>query len=316
MKNELITFTSPKSSVSEVFRTLRTNIQFINISNKLKSILVTSTIPGEGKSWVSANLAITFAQAGKKVILVDADMRKGRQHEVFELSNENGLSNYLISAVGENKIDLNDYIKQTLVENLYVITAGINPPNPSELLTSQKMSDLIKALENTADIVIFDGTPSTIVTDALILSRNIGSTLIVTSHKQTKMEDLKQIKKNIENVGGKIAGVVVNKIPRSQKVYGGGYYYENSIIVNNKKNWLGNIVKSINKTDKKQDTVKMKNEEDKKKVPLKKEKVKLEKPKATKRKKQDIESVKKQEEDIDINLVLKQLTKYLSEEKK
>lgn len=316
MKNELITFTSPKSSVSEVFRTLRTNIQFINISNKLKSILVTSTIPGEGKSWVSANLAITFAQAGKKVILVDADMRKGRQHEVFELSNENGLSNYLISAVGENKIDLNDYIKQTLVENLYVITAGINPPNPSELLTSQKMSDLIKALENTADIVIFDGTPSTIVTDALILSRNIGSTLIVTSHKQTKMEDLKQIKKNIENVGGKIAGVVVNKIPRSQKVYGGGYYYENSITVNNKKNWLGNIVKSINKTDKKQDTVKMKNEEDKKKVPLKKEKVKLEKPKATKRKKQDIESVKKQEEDIDINLVLKQLTKYLSEEKK
>lgn len=316
MKNELITFTSPKSSVSEVFRTLRTNIQFINISNKLKSILVTSTIPGEGKSWVSANLAITFAQAGKKVILVDADMRKGRQHEVFELSNENGLSNYLISAVGENKIDLNDYIKQTLVENLYVITAGINPPNPSELLTSQKMSDLIKALENTADIVIFDGTPSTIVTDALILSRNIGSTLIVTSHKQTKMEDLKQIKKNIENVGGKIAGVVVNKIPRSQKVYGGGYYYENSIIVNNKKNWLGNIVKSINKTDKKQDTVKMKNEEDKKKVPLKKEKVKIEKPKATKRKKQDIESVKKQEEDIDINLVLKQLTKYLSEEKK
>lgn len=316
MKNELITFTSPKSSVSEVFRTLRTNMQFINISNKLKSILVTSTIPGEGKSWVSANLAITFAQAGKKVILVDADMRKGRQHEVFELSNENGLSNYLISAVGENKIDLNDYIKQTLVENLYVITAGINPPNPSELLTSQKMSDLIKALENTADIVIFDGTPSTIVTDALILSRNIGSTLIVTAHKQTKMEDLKQIKKNIENVGGKIAGVVVNKIPRSQKVYGGGYYYENSIIVNNKKNWLGNIVKSINKTDKKQDTVKMKNEEDKKKVPLKKEKVKLEKPKATKRKKQDIEPVKKQEEDIDINLVLKQLTKYLSEEKK
>lgn len=316
MKNELITFTSPKSSVSEVFRTLRTNMQFINISNKLKSILVTSTIPGEGKSWVSANLAITFAQAGKKVILVDADMRKGRQHEVFELSNENGLSNYLISAVGENKIDLNDYIKQTLVENLYVITAGINPPNPSELLTSQKMSDLIKALENTADIVIFDGTPSTIVTDALILSRNIGSTLIVTAHKQTKMEDLKQIKKNIENVGGKIAGVVVNKIPRSQKVYGGGYYYENSITVNNKKNWLGNIVKSINKTDKKQDTVKMKNEVDKVKEPLKKEKVKLEKPKATRRKKQDIEPVKKQEEDIDINLVLKQLTKYLSEEKK
>lgn len=316
MRNELITFTSPKSSVSEVFRTLRTNMQFINVSNKLKSILVTSTIPGEGKSWVSANLAITFAQAGKKVILVDADMRKGRQHEVFELSNENGLSNYLISAVGENKINLDDYIKQTLVENLYVITAGVVPPNPSELLTSQKMSDLIKVLEGIADVVIFDGTPSTIVTDALILSRNIGSTLIVTSHKQTRMEDLKQIKKNIENVGGKIAGVVVNKIPRSQKVYGGGYYYENSITVNNKKNWLENIVKSIHKTDKKQDEVQIKKEVDKLKVAPKKEKVKQENQKNVKRKKENIETSNKNEEDIDINLVLKQLTKYLSEDKK
>lgn len=316
MRNELITFTSPKSSVSEVFRTLRTNMQFINVSNKLKSILVTSTIPGEGKSWVSANLAITFAQAGKKVILVDADMRKGRQHEVFELSNENGLSNYLISAVGENKIDLDNYIKPTLVENLYVITAGVVPPNPSELLTSSKMSDLIKLLEKSADVVIFDGTPSTIVTDALILSRNIGSTLIVTSHKQTKMEDLKQIKKNIENVGGKIAGVVVNKIPRSQKVYGGGYYYENSITVNNKKNWLENIVKSIHKTDKKQDKVKIEKEVDKLKVAPKKEKSKTENQKSTKRKKQDIDQSKTNEEDIDINLVLKQLTKYLSEDKK
>lgn len=315
MRNELITFTSPKSSVSEVFRTLRTNVQFINASNKLKSILVTSTVPGEGKSYVSANLAITFAQAGKRVVLVDADMRKGRQHEVFELSNENGLSNYLISAVEDDKIDLGDYIKPTIVENLYVMTAGIVPPNPAELLTSQKMSDLIKALEKSADIVIFDGTPSTIVTDALIISRSIGSTLIVTSHKQTKMEDLKQIKKNIENVGGKIAGVVVNKVPRSQKIYGGGYYYESSIIVNNKKKWLDNIFNSIHKTDKKQEDTKMKKEVEKLKSVPKKETVKAEKPKATRRKKQDIESIKK-EEDIDINLVLKQLTKYLSEEKK
>lgn len=315
MKNELITFTSPKSSVSEVFRTLRTNMQFINASNKLKSILVTSTVPGEGKSYVSANLAITFAQAGKKVILVDADMRKGRQHEVFELSNENGLSNYLVSAVEEAKVDLGDYIKPTVVENLFVMTAGIVPPNPSELLTSEKMSDLIKALEKSADIVIFDGTPSTIVTDALIIARIIGSVLIVSSHKQTKMEDLKQIKKSIENVGGKIAGVVVNKVPRSQKIYGGGYYYESSIIVNNKKNWLDNMIKYIHKTDKKQEDIKAKKEVKKLKESPKKETTKLDKPKTTRRKKQDTESVKK-EEDIDINLVLKQLTKYLSEEKK
>lgn len=316
MKNELITFTSPKSAVSEVFKTLRTNIQFINVSNKLKSILVTSTVPGEGKSWVSANLAITFAQAGKRVVLVDADMRKGRQHDVFGLSNENGLSNYLISAVGENKVDLGDYIKQTLVENLYVITAGVVPPNPSELLTSSKMSDLIKILENSADVVIFDGTPSSIVTDALILSRNIGSTLIVTSHKQTKMEDLKQVKKHIENVGGKIAGVVLNKVPCSQKIHGGGYYYENSLTINSKKKWLDNIVKLIQKTYKKQDDIKMKKELEKLKTEPKKEIIKPEKAKNIKRKKQDAEETKKDEEDIDINLVLKQLTKYLSEEKK
>lgn len=316
MRNELITFTSPKSSVSEVFRTLRTNIQFITASNKLKSILVTSTVPGEGKSWVSANLAITFAQAGKRVILVDADMRKGRQHEVFELSNENGLSTYLISAVEDKKIDLADYIKPTMVENLYVMTAGIVPPNPSELLTSQKMSDLIKALEKSADIVIFDGTPSTIVTDALIIARSIGSTLIVSSHKQTKIEDLKQIKKAIENVGGKIAGVVVNKVPRSQKIYGGGYYYESSIIVNNKRKWLDNVFNTIHKTEPKKQDIKTKKEDQKLKAAPKKEIVKAEKPKTTRKKKQDIESTKKDEEDIDINLVLKQLTKYLSEEKK
>ncbi len=316
MRNELITFTSPKSSVSEVFRTLRTNVQFINVSNKTKSILVTSTVPGEGKSWVSANLAIAFAQAGKKVILVDADMRKGRQHEVFELSNEKGLSNYLISKIEDNKVDLGDYVKTTMVDNLYIMTAGIVPPNPSELLTSQKMSDLIKALEKSADIVIFDGTPSTIVTDALIIARSIGSTLIISSHKQTKMEDLKQIKKSIENVGGKIAGVVVNKIPRSQKVYGGGYYYESSIIVNNKKKWLDNVVKSIHKTSEKHEDIKMKKETEKLKISSKKEIAKTEKPKSIKRKKQGANSIKKDEEDIDINLVLKQLTKYLSEEKK
>ena len=218
MRNELITFTSPKASVSEVFRTLRTNIQFMNVNNKLKSLLVTSTVPGEGKSWVSANLAITFAQAGKRVVLVDADMRKGRQHELFEVSNENGLSNYLITA-SDAKVDLADYIKPTLIENLYIITAGIVPPNPSELLTSKKMSDLIKALEKSADIVIFDGTPSTIVTDAIILSRFVGSTLIVASHKITKIDDLKQVKRNIENVDGKIAGVIVNKMPIAHKKY-------------------------------------------------------------------------------------------------
>lgn len=315
MKNEIITFTSPKSSVSEVFRTLRTNIQFMNVNNKLKSVLVTSTVPGEGKSWVAANLAITFAQAGKKVVLVDADMRRGRQHKLFEVKNDKGLSNYLILSVDDSINNLADYIQETLIDNLYIMTAGIVPPNPSELLTSQKMSDLIRELESLADIVIFDGTPSTIVTDAIILSRFVGSTVIVASHKNTKIEQLKQVKRNIENVGGKIAGVVVNKIPTEQKSYSGGYYYENAVAIESKKRWFEKIFKPSYKPvqDSEIDQVKQKLDEVE---PIKEEQEEIKIAKnPIKKRKQENERVENKEEDIDINLVLKQLTQYLAEEK-
>ena len=235
MQNESITVTSPKASVSEVFRTLRTNVQFMTASNEHNSILFTSTQAGDGKSWIAANLAITFAQAGKKVILVDTDMRRGRQHNIFELSNNKGLSNYLILSVKDSQDALGEYIQRTLIDNLYVITAGIVPPNPSELLTSTKMVNLIKTLEEMADIVIFDSTPSAMVTDALAISRYVGSTLIVASHKKTKMELLKQIKKNIENVGGKVSGVILNKVPLSKREYGKSYYYESSIVASTAK---------------------------------------------------------------------------------
>lgn len=230
MQNEIITFTSPKASVSEVFRTLRTNVQFMTANNEHNSILFTSTQAGDGKSWIAANLAITFAQAGKKVILVDTDMRRGRQHTIFELANNKGLSNYLILSVKDSQDALSEYIQPTAVDNLYVITAGVVPPNPSELLTSTKMINLIKMLEGMADIVIFDSTPSTMVTDAMAISRYVGSTIIVASHKKTKMEVLKQIKRNIENVGGKVSGVVLNRVPLNKREYGKSYYYESSIV--------------------------------------------------------------------------------------
>lgn len=226
MKEEIITFTNPKSPISEVFRTLRTNIQFMNIK-KLKSLLVTSTAPSEGKSWTSANLAVAFAQAGKKVILVDADMRKGRQFSMFGVSPTPGLSNYL-SGIGYNgeeaDKDILSYIKETDVENLYLIPAGNVPPNPSELLISEKMGSLVEILEQACDLVIFDGTPSIIVTDAVVISRYVDTTVIVASYKETKTEDLKKMKNDILDVGGKIAGVVLNKMPMSQKRYQSRYY--------------------------------------------------------------------------------------------
>ena len=236
MRKELIAQRDPKSPVSETFRTLRTNIQFMNTNNQLKTLLITSTLPGEGKSWVASNLAITFAQAGKKVVLIDADMRKGRQYTIFEVSPRPGLSNYLSgidSNSEENSMDeIIDYIQETEVKNLYVISAGNIPPNPSELLITPKMVNLLDKLKQVSDIVIIDGTPCELVTDSVILSRLVDSTVIVTAHKQTKKDTLQKIVTNIQNVGGKIAGIVLNKIPVSAKKYEQSYYYGSTSMKN------------------------------------------------------------------------------------
>lgn len=229
MRKEVIVHQDPKSPISEIFRTLRTNIQFMNTKGKLRTILVTSTLPGEGKSWVSSNLAVTFAQAGRKVIIIDADMRKGRQYSIFGLSPTPGLSNYLSGMDSEyNEVEtdnLSNFIQETGIENLSIISAGNVPPNPSELLIMPKMEELLEKLKDIFDIIIIDGTPSQLVTDSLILTRLVDSTLIVTASKQTKKEDLKKVIRNIKNVGGKIAGVVVNKIEVSAKKYDQTYYY-------------------------------------------------------------------------------------------
>ena len=227
MKRELIAQTDPKSPISEIFRTLRTNIQFMTSSKKLQVIQVTSTFPGEGKSYVSSNLAVTFAQAGKKVIIIDADMRKGRLYNIFDVSPRPGLSNYLsgIDYEDEEEVDLSKYIQQTEIENLLIMTAGNIPPNPSELLVSPQMNKLLEDLKEVCDIIIIDGTPCQLVTDSIILSRIVDTTVIVTAYKQTKKDILGRIIRNIQNVGGKIAGVVINKMPITAKQYSEKYYY-------------------------------------------------------------------------------------------
>ena len=229
MLRELVVKEDPKSPISEVFRTLRTNIQFMNNRKKLQSLLITSTLSGEGKSWISANLAATFAQAGKKVILLDADMRKGRQYSIFRVSPRPGLSNYLSGFTEDGKeVDLADYLQETEIENLYVIPAGNIPPNPSELLVSENMINLVDNLKEICDIVIVDGPPTQLVTDSLILTRIVDSTVIVAASNQTKKDNLHRIIDNIQKVGGKIAGVVINKIPVSSKKYEQSYYYGGS----------------------------------------------------------------------------------------
>lgn len=228
-KNEqdLISFSNSKSTTAECFRTLRTNLIFAQKEEELKNILITSCGPSEGKTYTSANLAVTFAKANKKVIIIDADMRKGRLHKVFKLENTIGMSNYLKDLIEGNKIRIKQtakYIKETNIPNLHIMTSGDRPLNPLELISSNKMNEIIKTLDKIYDIVIIDGTPSAIVSDSMAISNYINTILLVAEYKKTKIETLKKVKKQIENVNGKITGVVLNKCPMSEKQYGEGYY--------------------------------------------------------------------------------------------
>ncbi len=231
MKKELITHLDPKSPVAEVFRALRTNLQFMNRFGKTQTILLTSTVQAEGKSWVSANLATAFAQTGRKVVIVDADMRKPRQHKIFSVKMCPGLSNYLseINELGRReKFEYTDCIQKTEVENLYLLPSGNIPPNPSELLLTEKIEELMKELSNDFEVVIFDGAPCLLVTDSTIISRLVDSTVLVVSQKYTKTDDLKEAKKRIKSVGGKLVGVVLNRVEVSNKKYADKYYYANT----------------------------------------------------------------------------------------
>ena len=241
MKKELIAHRDPKSPIAEIFRTLRTNIQFMSSQKASKILLITSTMPEEGKSWVSSNLAVTFAQAGKRVVLVDCDMRKGRLNKIFQVDAIPGLSNYLsgIDEMGAiQNGDITRYLKRTDVNNLYLIPAGNVPPNPSELLASEVTNIMLEKLKENFDIIILDGTPCMLVTDSIILSRIVDSTIIVTAHKVTKKDGLEKTKKLIENVGGKIAGVVLNKIPVNIQKYKSTYYYSSQDVKSEKQSNL------------------------------------------------------------------------------
>ena len=220
-KNNVITLDEPKSQISEAFRTLRTNIQFTSMGADLKVILITSSCMGEGKSTVSANLATVFAQQGKRVLLVDADMRRGRQHHVFEVNTKCGLSNYLADVEWNE----NELFNKTNVDNLYLLLSGNVPPNPSELLSSERMKNLIEQCKKSFDVIILDGPPCLVVADGLILARYADSTIIVSSYKETHKDELKNTKKAIENVGGKIGGVVLNKMNVKPHSYSSYRYY-------------------------------------------------------------------------------------------
>ena len=220
-KVELLAQKYPKSVVSESIKTLRTNLQFSSVDEDIKTILITSSIPGEGKSFISANLAISFAQTDKRVLIVDCDMRKGRQHRIFKLSNSKGLSNLLIDDMTNYK----DYINKTSVDGVHVITRGTVPPNPSELLNSKKNADLIRILKAKYDVIIYDGVPCNGLPDSIIMSKLVDKVLIVSSDSMTPKSVLESTKKQLESVNAPVAGDVLNNVNRKNSTYGKYYGY-------------------------------------------------------------------------------------------
>ena len=219
MLKNLITLKNPKSRSAEAFRTLRTNIQFSSLDKELKSIVVTSSGSGEGKSTIISNLAITMAESGKKVILVDCDFRKPSIHKKMGVTNSIGLTNILVQNVKKEECMVN-----TTVNNLYILTSGPIPPNPAELLGTKKMRDFIEELKSEFDMVLIDAPPVLAVTDAQILSTIVDGVIFVASYGEAQKDAVVDAKQLIEKVGGKILGIVFNKVPESVSSYYGKYY--------------------------------------------------------------------------------------------
>lgn len=206
--SELVLRDNPKSKVSEDFRTIRTSLYFSLNKKGSNAVLISSSTPNEGKSFIASNLAVAFAKTKKKVLLIDCDMRLGRQHEIFGLSNKEGLSNLLAeSKSGEYR----KYLQKTTVKNLSIITRGVVPPNPSELLDSSIMEELLEKVKQKFDYVILDSTPIDGLSDSLILAKKTDRLVLVSAANMTTVEDLQNSKKALESIEVKISGVVLNR---------------------------------------------------------------------------------------------------------
>jgi capsular exopolysaccharide synthesis family protein len=217
LKRKLITKLNPKSPISEQYRTIRTNIQFSSVDKEIRSILVTSAGPAEGKSTTVANLAVVFAQQGKRVLLVDADLRKPTVHYTFNLTNTLGLTNVLAK-----QAVLTDLAVQTDEKNLYVLPSGPVPPNPAELLGSKAMEDLLENILQEFDIVLFDSSPVLAVTDSQIMANLCDGTILVVSSGKTETEQAVKAKEALLSANATILGTILNNKKIAQDQY---YYY-------------------------------------------------------------------------------------------
>lgn len=213
-------------SFSEEIKKIRTNIKFSSVNDDIKVICVTSSLPGEGKSLISANLAVSFAKYSENVLLIDCDLRKGRQRKLFNIpaNDELGLSKLLINKNWEN--NYKNYINQTKIKGLSVIPTGIYPPNPSELLSSERFLNLLIKFREEYDHIILDCPPIEGLSDALVVSSLADTTVLVAKYKSTPINLLEKSKKALDKVGSKLAGVVLNHVDKEPNTYYYGYYKE------------------------------------------------------------------------------------------
>ena len=219
-KTDLIININPKSMFSESIKSIRTNLQFSAIDKELKTILLTSPEAGNGKSFVSANLAVAYAQDGKKVLIIDCDLRRGRQHEIFNVMNQTngGYSNLILNY--KDEIKMSRYVVKTEVKNIDLIPTGPTPPNPIELLASKNNEEVIKELRKHYDIIILDCAPILGISDTQVMLKHADANVVVVSSGETPIELLERVKKVFETANSKIDGVIINKA----SVKGSSYY--------------------------------------------------------------------------------------------
>ena len=212
----LITQYDKKSPISEAYRAIRTNIQFSRTGKAIKTISFTSDVPSEGKSTTVSNLAVIMAQTGKHILLIDCDMRKPVQHKLFGLPNR-GLSNCIVT---EAKFD--DVIQKDVMPNMDVLPSGSVPPNPSEILCSAKMEEMLKMVSERYDYILLDTPPVLLVTDTVIVAAKVDGVIILVSAGETSIHDAKYAKTLLTQGGANILGAILNKVPIRHRY---GYYY-------------------------------------------------------------------------------------------
>ena len=225
--NDLVIATNPKSSFAESVKSIKTNLVFSSIGKELKVILVTSPEPGDGKSFLIANLATAFAQDDKKVLIIDGDMRRGRQHEIFHIPNRasQGYSNYILNYEEASK-KKKEFICGTKISGVSLLPTGPTPPNPLELVSSENNRKLIDDLRKDYDIILIDCPPALGLSDALVMSQYSDVNIITISSDKTKVDQLESVKKNFEKVNSKISGVGINRVKSKNSTYSSYYTKE------------------------------------------------------------------------------------------